>query len=676
MNQVEQEAVQTYQKNLAYFETNHPELYKKLITLEVAISDGLYQEHYSLEYKEEGYFDIQNLSDYSFLYGENSQTYTKKLLKTVDLKRTGSVFEGQQRFDIKEEDFHIYDHVDSINSSLWATARIIHYNQENAPKYSSKMVKLHKFIFLDTGLGLHIPSIVKKFSVNIAFIFEKNLEIFRLSLFVTNYAELSLKTKLYFSIMDGFELLQYTFTSFLNEAFNHNLYIKFLPFSKEYQKTLYDLQSITISQNHIMYPYQAYMARSFSVAQKVTQGACFLNVSTPYSLSPLTEKPVLILASGPSLQNNIDWILEHKNNFIIVAVLSSCQYLFHHKITPDIVVHIDPQEEACLSIIKDMDMSNFDNSTLIFGSSVHKSAIEKFKRDDIVFIEEATTFKVGCGFYTLPSIGEYAAMLPLILGAKTVFLLGLDLSLDPNTMKDHIDLHVASQVLLEVQDDESVKFQGSICYVRGNFLDQIPSKPNFRLSLTQFSKAVDAYKRPHQNIYNLSNGAYLEGTIPLQIDKIAKNTLKNIDKDGLRGELRDFLRNNCSCEFRDVDKIYIQQQLQNAQNILEECKQISHLKPKEIENYLFRKLLPFVQNISEMNRASRSDLGEILFEYFKITLSFIFDIFNTKDLLEPKKHIRSVDLIVLMEVEKIVSTYYKTVEKFYNEGEAALSSLK
>lgn len=664
MHSVEQLAIQTYQRNMEYFKDKHSDLHAKLIALDTAISEGLYTEKYSLEYKDEGYFDVQEIESGEFLYGENSQTYTQKLLKTVDLRRTGAVFEGQQRFDIKEEELEEIGDFKNFHSSLWATAKIIHYNSEVAPKFSSRMEKLYKFIFLGSGLGLHIEKVVSSYGVQVAFIHEHNLEIFRLSLFVTNYVDILKNCVSYFSVMQNYSDMQQTFTSFLNEAFNHNLYIKFLPFAKEYTEDLQNLQSITLSQNHIMYPFQAYMARSFNAADKVTKGDCFLNINYTYSDTLFSHKPVLVLASGPSLQNNTEWIKKNQDNFLVIGVLSACAHLFYHDIRPDIVVHVDPQEHASLLIIKDMDMSKFDNSKIIFGSSVHNKVIEKFQRDDIVFIEEATTFKVNHGYFTLPSIGEYATMLPLILGAKEVFLIGLDLSLDPNTMKDHIDMHVVAQTLSHADNEESVEYQKSVCYVKGNFLETVPSKPNFRFSLTQFKNAAKMFKQPHQNIYNLSNGAYLEGTIPLHIENEQLNSFTKLDKKTIRQELELFLSTNSSCEFRDIDKVYIETQINVAKKIINRCQELRKSKSKEPNNYLFKKLLPFMQDICEMQEVKKSDLGEILFEYFKIVLSFVFDTFNVKNLKDTKKHVQAVDKIVLDEVEKIVSTYYDTMNGY------------
>lgn len=670
MNSIEHQAIQTYQENLNYFETKHPELYQKLSTLEHAISNGVYTEKYVLEYKEEGYFDIQELASGAFLYNENSIDYSQRLSDTIDLKRSGSVFEAQQRFPLQEHELEEIEEFKNFHSSLWATARILHYNSLVAPKNNSEMKKLHKLIFLETALGIHINNLIAKYKPQVVFIKEDNLEIFRLSLFVTNYAAMLQETTAHFSIMQNFTQLQYTFTSFLNQLFNHNLYIKFLPFSKQHENDLNELQSITLSQNHIMYPYQAFMKRNFSVIEKITKDRCFFDISHSYTQTPLSSKPLLVLASGPSLQNNTDWIVKNQEKFIIVAVLSACKHLFHHNIKPDIVMHIDPQEAAVEWLLDGLDMSDFDTATLIFGSSVPEVFIEQFGREDVIIVEEATELKVGYGFFTLPSIGEYASLLPFIIGAKDVYLLGVDLALDPETMKGHIDLHVSSKKELDLEKKlQSVDFQGSICYVKGNFLEAVPSKPNFRHSLTHYVDAIRRYKHSSQNLYNLSNGAYLEGSTPLHINDIDLEVFSKQDKRAFQQELKLFLSQNSSCELRDLDKRGIQKQLKIALEILQKVKKLRKLKPKNSQEYLEKKLLPFAQEIAEMNQKEKTNLGEIFFEYFKITLSFIFDTLNTQDNREVKTHLKNVDKIVLDYVEKIAQTYYKKVTGYLKKEE-------
>lgn len=662
MDTIENVAFQTYQSNLLYFEKNHSELYKRIITLEASISQGIYKEHYALEYKEEGYFDVQELSTGYLLYGENSNKYTEKLLLTIDKKRSGAIFEAQQRFLIKEEELEEIGDFKNFHSSLWATAKLIHYNAKIAPKDNSEMKKLYKYIFFGGGLGLHVKDIIETHDIKVAFVHDHDLELFRLSLFVTDYSKIAKNCICYFSIMQNYSDTQTAFFNFLNEAFNYNLYIKFTPFRDSYEEDLKNFQSITLSQNCIAYPYQAFMARSLGTIQKITQNYCFLDISKTYCDTPLSTKPILVLASGPSLQHNTEWIKNNQENFFIVAVLSACRHLSYHNIRVDLVIHIDPQAHSTL-LLDNLNLSYFDSAMFILGSNVHQDLVNKLKKEKLFFIEESTSFKANHGFFALPSIGEYATILPLILGAKTVYIIGLDLALDPTTMKDHIDLHIAHQTLTTDNNEESIQFQKSICYVEGNFIQSIPTTPSFRLSITQFAKALAYYKQTDQTVYNLSNGAFLEGTIPLKIETMSKDVLQTICCLSLKKEFDDFLHQNSSCECRSIDRKNIQIQLEKAKYILDRCNDMRHIASKEVNNYLYKKLIPFMQEICEIDKEHKSDIAEIFFEYFKISLSFLFDTFNTSNLKNEKNHIKAIDKIVLDEMTKIASTYIDTIEK-------------
>lgn len=665
MNHIEQQAIQTYQSNLKFLEQSHPALFEKLIIFEEALTSGQYPERYSLEYKN-NYFDVLEALTGIPLYGSDPKHYTQYLFDSLDYKRTGGVFEGQVRFDIDESALIELEKESNINSSLWATAKIIHYNARFAPKSSSEMVKLYKIIFLGTGLGLHIKPILDQTNSEVVYIQENDLELFRLSLFTTNYTSISAGRKLFLSIAEPFNEKQHTFFLFLNQLFNHNLYIKHIPFYSEYSNDLKELQSITLSQNHITYPYQAYMSRSFSAAQKVINEKYFFNISNLYSDTIFSQKSILMLGAGPSLQTHTKWLQRYQDRFIILTVLSACKHLQTHGIVPDIIVHIDPQETS-LQLLEGMDMETFFHSTLfILGSSVHESVVNKIGSAPMFFIESDTSFKQDYGKFTLPSVGEYTAVLSLLLGSSSLYLIGLDQSLDPETMKDHIDLHVASQTIPDAlnDDSESVEFQKSIFYVKGNFLDIVPTKANFRLSITQFDKAMQVYKQPDQMIYNLANGAYLPHTNPLRITEIPIDSFPHINKETLKSDLLNFFIGNSSNIFRFEDRTYIDSQIQRAKTIRAKIKKLRTKKIKEPQNYITDRLLPFASEIAELSSEVKSDIGEIYFEYFKIVLSFACDIFNTKKLPNLKLRAHEVDQIILNEVDRIAVYYVEKMQSF------------
>ena len=202
MQQIERTILVTFQKNLAYLQAHHKSLYEKISLLNTLIGEGSYKEQYTLEYKEEGYFDILELSSNEFLYKENSIEHAKRMVNSVDLKRMGGVFKAQKYVRATDDQAEDIDKSQlSFHNALWATVKIINY----IDKYTSPhthMFRVHKIIFLGVGLGLHLLKIVDKLNPQVIFIKEKNLETFRLSLFITDYTELAQNRFLYFSLTD------------------------------------------------------------------------------------------------------------------------------------------------------------------------------------------------------------------------------------------------------------------------------------------------------------------------------------------------------------------------------------------------------------------------------------------------------------------------------------------
>nr|WP_316721169.1 6-hydroxymethylpterin diphosphokinase MptE-like protein [Sulfurospirillum sp. 'SP'] len=661
MKSVEKKAIETYHNNLHYFQKEHPELYKRLYTLQIAIEQGVYTEQYALEYLPEGYFDVIDVLTGKYLYEENSIIYSEQLKNTIDKKRTGSVFETQQRFEfeLKNYSLEFLENDENIHSSLWATANIIDFVSKYSSKYTTEMKILFKFMILGVGLGLHLKPLIQMNGIKILFIHENNLELFRLSLFLTDYNELSQRCKFYFSIMQSFQEMQTTFLKFLNDNFHYNLYIKFLPFYKDYSDILKKLQSITLSQNYIAYPYQGYLLRYFSIVDKIRNGYCFLNISTAMS-SISIHKPILFLASGPSLEHNYEWIHFHQDQFIIATVLSATPFLRSKNIHPDIIFHVDPEKKPTLALLENTDSSEFKNTIFIFGAGIDNEVAKRFEHHHVFYIEESTQFKIGHPSFSTPSIGEYGAIFLTLLGTKNLYLLGLDLAVDPQTLQDHHSSHISTK-FLEKSDEYNTTFADSLCYIKGNFIETIPSKPNFRLSITQFVEWIKNYKKPEQSIYNLSNGAFLEGTIPTHIHAIDTKIFEKIDKAIFNNTLLSEFTRCSSCEYRKIDNTFLLEQYKKATYISHKTTLLRSIHLKEGNNYLFKKLIPFIEEISENKSVNKSPIGEIFFEYFQIALCFVFDLFNTTD-PHMKKYIAEIDNIVLDEVKKIADKITEKLE--------------
>lgn len=90
------------------------------------------------------------------------------------------------------------------------------------------------------------------------------------------------------------------------------------------------------------------------------------------------NKPVLFLAGGPSLDENIAWIQENQYKFFIVTIGATYNKLLNKNIKIDLIITFDEQ----LTVLEtkqfsDMYVKNIPSNTIIFASSMTHENILK-----------------------------------------------------------------------------------------------------------------------------------------------------------------------------------------------------------------------------------------------------------------------------------------------------------
>lgn len=665
MSDIEQQAIQTYQRNMEYLQKNHPILHKKITVFDSAVAMGEYSEKYALEYNHEGYFDVKELASGEYLYGTNSIEYSRLITDGVNLQKKGAVFSAHKVVAFNPVMVDIIDKSQlSFHNALWATIKIIDYTRRYTLKPNAEMISVYKSIFIDIGLGLHIKDIVEKLNSSIIFIKEHNLELFRLSLFVTDFLQISSNRTLFFSIAQNEADERTSFIEFLEMGNNYNLHIKHIPFNKSYKHDLQVLQTHVLSQSHIMYGYSALLLRYIDSIKYLPLGYGFINVKRTYSSQLLKKKPVLLLLSGPSSSKHIDWIVANRDRFILVTALSTCRLLNKYNLKPDVVVHIDPGADETLKLFQDIDTKSFFKDTIcIFSSNVDENTVNKFNKKKVFLIEQGTNYKKDFGNFTCPSVGEYTYTLSLLFGATKIFLLGLDMALEPETLKTHGDFHPFQSEGKKDEYNGSLSYDSSIEYIKGNFLESVPTLATYRLSIQEFERFTKMLKKPNQKVYNLGNGAYLYDATPMHIEEANWNKYKKLDSKKTAKELLSFFSSISSSDFREEDKQTVRYQLQEAIKLEKIIQIFSDEALKNRDKYLSL-LSQLSYDLSDMQGVNNSDLSTVYYEYFKTVLGYIFDMFNTKDLEDREMRVKEIHAILIHELMKISRLYINSLESY------------
>ncbi|HFU74311.1 MAG TPA: hypothetical protein ENK65_02020 [Helicobacteraceae bacterium] len=276
MQEIEEKAITTYHNNLAYCQKEHPALASKLTALDMLLNDGRYPTQYDLEYKE-GYFDVKELATGNYLYKDNPQHLTQKILTNIDYKKNSNVLETFYNLSFSDAALEKVEASDAFTVHA-TSAPIIHYcNSVVNPNMHMKHI--YKHIILGTGLGLHLPELVAKVKAQTYFIVEENLELFRLSLFTCDYATIFSNSTLFFSVAENDSEFKASFDAFYLNAFVRNHYLKFSLFNDTHTGKIKQMQSAIVSRPEIAYSHEYLLFKHDLLLQRIPLNYAFLDLS-------------------------------------------------------------------------------------------------------------------------------------------------------------------------------------------------------------------------------------------------------------------------------------------------------------------------------------------------------------------------------------------------------------
>ncbi len=663
MNTIEEKALITFQKNMIYFSKNHINTYKKLYLFNEAIENSSYIEKYSLEYMNESYFDILEISTNRYMYNRNSNTHAIETANSVNYNKSDSAIQGFYIDTLSEDAVHKFNTEVDLNTRLFAGADIIyHYNMICSNK--KKMSKIYKFIFDGVGLGLHIIQIQKKIAALQLYVIENNIELFRLSLFVTNYEELSKTTQLFFSIMETDAEFKTSSTKFIENLSTHNHYIKYTTLNTNDYINIKRFQSSMVTQNYLIHPYSKMLKGYIKGPEYLIDNYPFLNFSIVSSTdSPISNKPVLVIGSGPSLGYNLEWLKKNQNKFFLISAMSSLTILDSLDIIPDLTIHIDPNPKS-LKILKNLDMSKFLNKTnFLFSSLVTQNVINMIPKNQLFFTETSVKYTVKHKILSAPSIGETSYAVALLLGAQEIYLLGLDLALDPDTKATHPKEHIYSRNVTDTDNSEnSFILKDTIIDVKGNFLETVQTTSIYKISILAFNN-ISKNLLSTQKVYNLNNGAHLEGSKALKVKDINTDSLIKINNDKYQ-ILHEYLTSISNKGMGKEDIINLNNQLNEAlrlKNIIH--KYTLSTTPKDFNTYL-KKFYYLYQELLNFNENSKYDINKVFNAYLQYISGYIFDILNTKGVKNISQEIKYLDDILLKGIVRILNIYIKAMDVY------------
>ncbi len=653
---------QQYLLNLEFLKEYDLDLYNRINILTSMIDEGYYKERFSLEFiKDKGQFDILNIEENSYLYGKNPNLINNEFLNNCDFSKkatfnslfidlyfnNGIEIVPHTKFDFLDK--IVYENISEYTSILG------NYYDEN-----KEYKQIDKFLFLGNLLGTHLKSFQEKLDFKTCLIYEPNLEIFRLSLFVTNYKYISEKSQILFSIMDNENIFIEKINMFFRTTFiysNYNIkYHKMINVDNDiFNKVLNELYL----SNGSTYDYTKLLFDTFySVSQHISMYKILTTKKKTDDFSLLKDKPAILVAAGPSLSKHIEWLKENQNRFIVVAIGAVYKKLYDNGIIADIVTTVDPKYTVLdKTHFNSTDVQILKNTIVLASINTPTKILDRFNQEKLFLYEVVDSFKNNSNNYNGISIGEITLSLLIDMNLKDIYLLGTDLAFDKKTGLSHFDGYVNKRDDFQKENskvdhviESGTSSQSEFIEVKGNKNSTVVTNRIFALSINQYVRIINFYKKPFQNIYNLcEDGAYIEGTIIKDIKDIEqyeviqdkKDLYNNIVKISEFGLLKN--------EYEELNRKI--ESLRQIKKILNDL----YIKQKEssnIENF-DKKFITLMNLITKKN--DKFFIG-IIKNYFNFILPYIYYSLNDKN---NNKNVKIVEIekVLYRQINFIVDSY-------------------
>jgi hypothetical protein len=639
--------IETFNENISYLEKQQPKLFSKLIALDNAVENAYYQEKYELVF-DNGYFDVLEKETGKYLYSKNSQEYAKLAKNSIECTLEENLFSGSYVYDISDKELLRYESLAPFTEAVSGIAPILNHIQKSTFS-SRKIADIQKFIFFGTGLGLHISSIHEKISSQVYLIVEDDLELFRLSLFTTNYKKISQNSTLVFSIFEDDAEFTQTSNLFLTSHYEYNQYIKYFEMlSHDASKTKQFHLSIT-NQDHLHFSYNNLLMQNFLPLEYLFEDYQFLSKNISFLNTKLNDKAVLLVAAGPSLQKNIEWLKKNRDDFILVAVSATLSLLEKEELKPDIIIHLDAFATSVQHFDKLKSLEFIKNSICIFSAKTHPLITLRFNKKQIFFFENGTEYKTNSFRPSAPCVGSISYQILLYLKVKNIYLLGLDLAVDSKTGKTHSDSHsyVKELNLIDrIYENDEINYKNHLLDVEGNLSSKVYVTPHFKTSIEAIDYSTLQLKQDFQKIINLSDGANFIQTESLHSEDYKTGDILKID---IKKELKKLFSNEMSIALSSLERKNLNDKIANAERLRAVIKEYEISKVGSLLEYRAK----LKQLVLDLSQEYESDLNRVFDIYFRTLLPYIYDYLNRSDIEIVTKDFETIDSLLVEHLLKI-----------------------
>jgi len=460
-----------------------------------------------------------------------------------------------------------------------------------------EIFKYANIAILGFGFGYQVKAIYEKIknSCDFILIIEEDISLFKTALKYIDFSDILLKDNIYFSVGENpmivFRFLQAQSISLTANGLvviRHAPSLKITP--SYYQQIQAKLKDVMIwSKVNIISQVKTTNTYYHNIFENIP-----LLLKTPgikNLFAKFKKVPAIIVAAGPSLNKNIDYLKKVSEDFLIIAVDTALRVLSAHQISPHIVVSIDFTPDN-LRYFKDI---NTGGAFLVVDPEVYPEIFRSYQGPKFIINlnnKSLCSWLVSMGIDKGSldkglSVAHTAFLLAKTFGCDPVIFIGQDLAYTAGIS------HSRDSIMSRKINPE--KLEEGFTFVDDIFDKKIPTSTSMFVFLKHFEDVL--YNLPFKCIDATEGGAKIKGTDCLCLREVIYTHRKppNIN---IRKILQEAAKETQQIDF-DNFKTTIDHLIEELSRLQKNCSQGIALMKK----FIARLSLPSI-NISALKQLS------------------------------------------------------------------------
>ncbi len=403
--------------------------------------------------------------------------------------------------------------IDTNSAKKWIHDKVM-YEWDNVLKRYldfedlKKEVQKNKYIPLVLLYGLNSGNAIdilekNEIEYDYLIIFEPDIKEFIISLYTVDWEKIFSRNDIFFILGDKEDFVKEGFINYFSfySPINAVLFLA-ISFYKERNKDFSQFleKVILLSMKGWGY-YDDEKEALIHVYENLNEKVKYLR--EPKKLEKNTN--VIIVGSGPSLDETIDFIKSNKDKAVIFSCGTAIHKLQKEGIVPDFQIELERPKER-VKYFTNLPEDYRKQITILAADVVPKELLSLYK-DAIVFPREfaMTQFLLNPKYYPVgitPTVTNTALGLATFLGFENIYLVGVDMGYR-NIEKKHATGTIYGEITEESEFSKYIK-------VKGNVDKYVYTDDIFFWAKNNLEASIKSFK--NRNFINISRGATIEGT--------------------------------------------------------------------------------------------------------------------------------------------------------------------